>query len=134
MNSQVIFFKLNTKDDWRFSGFVEWGTFDVATFRAENPNGNVLLVDLDMLAGDRSVISQDLTLDDRIVMTTVPLNDGRVVNVFPSDGGIQVYDAPHVRGYQLKLPQVEKVAQYSFLIKKQTGSDGCPVGAKMIEQ
>lgn len=125
MKNEVIFYKLDEKDGWRFGGFQDLGPFDFANFRLENPNGDLLMVDLDR-------VGRNLSLGEKVVMTTVPLDDGRVVNVFPSDGGIQVYDAPHVRGYQLKLPLVEKVAQESFLRKNQKNQDWSTIAANMI--
>lgn len=111
MSNRVIFYRFRKEDGWRFGGFTELNTFDVSNFRLDNPNGDALAVDLDMLSQSRSkkpVWSEDISADEKVVMTTVHLDDGRVVDVFPTTGGVQVYTEDRKRGYELTLPEPEK--------------------------
>lgn len=111
MKSEVIFYRLDANDGWRFGGFQDLGPFDFANFRLENPNGDLLMVDLEMLAENGSkkpVWPEDISADEKVVMTIVHLDDGRIVDVFPATGGVQVYTEDRKCGYELTLPEPEK--------------------------
>jgi len=114
MINGAIFFKYQKNEHWKFGGFTAFENFEVATFRVENPDGELLMVDLDNLL--KSVANpipgagsaDDVTLDDRVIMTCVHLDDGRIVDVFPASGEVQVYTEDRKRGYELTLPEPEK--------------------------
>lgn len=130
MNSSVAFYKLNAKDDWRFGGFQDLGPFDFANFRLENPNGDVLLVDLDMLAERRPKSS--VWSDEKVVMACVHLEDGRVADVFPDTGVVQVYTEDRKHGYEIRLPAPEDVKKLGDATEFQTGVRRTTIGAREI--
>lgn len=61
MSKEVIFYKLNVEFDWRFGGFVDSVQFDFANFRLENPNGDILLIDLDQAAAGGERVTEDIS-------------------------------------------------------------------------
>lgn len=140
MGQQAIFFKLHEKDVWHLShlGPNAAVSFDISNFRLENPDGNALLIDLDKAAGagapsllkdGESPISNE---NGRVIMTTVHLEDGRHVDVFPATGDVQVFTKDRKQAFGFKIPLVEGVAAYSEARRAQTGSGGYTIGAYVI--
>lgn len=135
MGNTALFYKERPSVPWKFAWIGDAGEFQMSHFKRENPEGEVLFLNMDaasiLVQAKRGAATLEVEPSD-IQMHTVHLDDGRVVDIFPGTGGVQVYTEDRKHGYEMTLPAVDKIEQLSYLNTRQRGVPGATIGAKVL--
>ena len=103
MGTTALFYRERSSAAWKFTWIGEALDFRMADFKSDNPQGEVLFLDMNAVS---ALLNNSSLLKNNVPdAALVYLDDGRIVDVFPGTGNVQVYSPDHKHGYEITLPQ-----------------------------